>query len=30
MFALGIGDPAVLTQADRVIPSLAQFSLDDY
>jgi len=30
MFALGIGDPAVLTQADRVIPSLAQFRLEDY
>lgn len=27
MVALGIGDPAVLTQADSVIPSLAQFSL---
>lgn len=30
MFALGIGSPAVLTQADRVIPSLAQFRLGDY
>ncbi len=30
MYALGIGDPAVLTQADRVIPSLAQFRLNDY
>jgi len=27
MFALGIGDPAVLTQADVVIPSLSQFKL---
>ena len=27
MVALGIGDPAVLTQADRVIPSLEQFEL---
>jgi len=27
MYALGIGDPAVLRQADKVIPSLAQFSL---
>jgi hypothetical protein len=30
MFALGIGDPAVLTQADRVIGGLDQFRLDDY
>jgi beta-phosphoglucomutase len=30
MFALGVGSPEVLTQADRVIPSLAAFSLDDY
>lgn len=30
MFALGIGDPAVLTQADRVIPSLSEFRLGDY
>jgi len=27
MYALGIGDPQVLRQADKVIPSLAQFSL---
>jgi beta-phosphoglucomutase len=27
MYALGIGDPAVLTQADVVIPSLSQFKL---
>jgi len=30
MFALGVGSPEVLTQADRVIPSLAQFRLADY
>jgi beta-phosphoglucomutase len=30
MFALGIGSPEVLTQADRVIPSLVEFRLDDY
>ena len=30
MWALGIGDPAVLLQADRVIPSLAHFELQDY
>ena len=30
MYALGIGEPTVLTQADRVIPSLAQFRLEDY
>jgi beta-phosphoglucomutase len=30
MFALGIGSPEVLTQADRVIPSLAEFRLGDY
>ncbi|WP_395403679.1 beta-phosphoglucomutase [Pseudoduganella sp. UC29_106] len=30
MWALGIGDPAVLQQADRVIPSLAHFELQDY
>jgi beta-phosphoglucomutase-like phosphatase (HAD superfamily) len=30
MFALGIGDPAVLIQADRVIPNLSEFRLDDY
>jgi len=27
MYALGVGDPEVLRQADKVIPSLAQFSL---
>jgi beta-phosphoglucomutase len=27
MYALGIGDPTVLTQADVVIPSLSQFKL---
>ena len=30
MFALGVGDPAVLTQADRVISGLDQFRLEDY
>jgi len=30
MFALGVGDPAVLTQADRVISGLGQFRLEDY
>lgn len=30
MFALGIGSPAVLTEADVVIAGLAQFSLSDY
>jgi beta-phosphoglucomutase len=30
MRALGVGDPAVLVDADVVIPSLAQFRLDDY
>ncbi|MGZ5201515.1 MAG: beta-phosphoglucomutase [Telluria sp.] len=30
MRALGVGDPAVLSEADVVIPSLAQFRLDDY
>lgn len=30
MFALGVGDPAVLTQADRVIAGLTQFRLEDY
>jgi beta-phosphoglucomutase len=30
MYALGIGDPRVLTQADRVIPGLDHFRLDDY
>ena len=30
MYALGIGSPEVLTQADRVIPSLSEFRLEDY
>jgi hypothetical protein len=30
MFALGVGSPQVLTQADRVIPSLLEFRLGDY
>jgi beta-phosphoglucomutase len=30
MRALGVGDPAVLSGADVVIPSLARFRLDDY
>jgi beta-phosphoglucomutase len=30
MFALGIGDPAILTQADVVIPGLTQFDLQAY
>jgi len=30
MFALGVGDPAVLMQADRVIGGLDQFRLEDY
>ncbi|MDQ2820930.1 MAG: beta-phosphoglucomutase [Pseudomonadota bacterium] len=30
MFALGVGDPRVLTQADRVISGLDQFRLEDY
>jgi beta-phosphoglucomutase len=30
MYALGVGSPDVLTQADRVIPSLADFRLGDY
>ena len=30
MFALGVGDPNVLTQADRVISGLDQFHLEDY
>ncbi|MES2900252.1 MAG: beta-phosphoglucomutase [Pseudomonadota bacterium] len=30
MVALGVGDPAILAQADRVIAGLAQFRLDDY
>ena len=30
MYALGIGSPQVLTQADRVIPGLDHFRLSDY
>jgi beta-phosphoglucomutase len=30
MRALGVGDPAVLCEADMVIPGLAQFRLDEY
>jgi beta-phosphoglucomutase len=30
MFAVGVGSPDVLTQADRVIPSLLEFRLGDY
>ena len=30
MFALGIGKPEVLTQADIVIPGLEEFKLNDY
>jgi beta-phosphoglucomutase len=30
MFALGVGSPEVLTQADRVIASLREFRLEDY
>lgn len=30
MYALGVGDPAVLTQADRVISGLDQFCLDAF
>ena len=30
MYAIGIGDPAILTQADRVIPGLDQFNLSEY
>lgn len=30
MYALGIGRPEVLTQADRVIPGLDRFRLEDY
>lgn len=30
MVALGVGSPDVLTQADRVIPSLSEFRLNDY
>jgi beta-phosphoglucomutase len=30
MYALGVGSPEVLTQADRVIASLLEFRLEDY
>lgn len=30
MYALGVGSASVLTQADRVIPGLDHFRLDDY
>ncbi|MEX0731846.1 MAG: beta-phosphoglucomutase [Aquisalimonadaceae bacterium] len=30
MYAIGVGDPAVLTQADHVIPGLTAFRLSDY
>jgi beta-phosphoglucomutase len=30
MFAVGVGSPDVLTQADRIIPSLLEFRLSDY
>lgn len=30
MIAIGIGDPQVLSGADRVIPSIADFRLEDY
>lgn len=30
MYAVGVGDPAVLREADRVIPGLAAFRLEDY
>jgi beta-phosphoglucomutase len=30
MYAIGIGDPTILTQADRVIPGLDQFNLSEY
>jgi beta-phosphoglucomutase len=30
MYAIGIGDPAILKQADRVIPGLDQFNLSEY
>jgi beta-phosphoglucomutase len=29
MYAIGVGDPKILTQADRVIPDLSQFPLGD-
>ncbi|GGJ30749.1 beta-phosphoglucomutase [Deinococcus roseus] len=30
MYAVGVGDPQVLTQADRVIPGLQDFSIADF
>lgn len=30
MYAVGVGSPEVLTRADRVIPSLQEFRLQDY
>jgi beta-phosphoglucomutase-like phosphatase (HAD superfamily) len=30
MFAVGVGSPAVLYRADRVIPSMRDFRLGDY
>jgi beta-phosphoglucomutase len=30
MYAVGIGDPAILTEADEVLPSLAWFDLERY
>jgi beta-phosphoglucomutase len=30
MYAVGVGDPAILTQADCVIPGLSAFRLSDY
>ena len=30
MYAVGVGDPAVLTEADDVIPSLQAFRLERY
>ncbi|HTD06907.1 beta-phosphoglucomutase [Undibacterium sp.] len=30
MYALGIGQPSILTEADKVIPNLDRFSLGDY
>lgn len=30
MYAVGVGDPAVLTEADRVIPSLQEFDIKEY
>lgn len=30
MYAVGVGNPDVLTRADRVIPSMQEFRLEDY